>query len=211
MLSTARPALLRTLLLATAASLLVSGCSVAVPTSLGAPAESQAGAGASVQRGDPAAPMTGTFLADERTTASLWSAERIWLLETAQQGSDITGWLTNVGPVIDPGASPQQDTRLISARRPISGSTTSDQISLASTPDASAGNDAPIELTGVLHGDQLDLRMRRADQQAGESRQLAFRRIASSEVSVLQNEWIKSLNTKLGVQAEATLQARRNR
>src|SRR4051794_34146865 len=83
--------------LALAVGVVVGGCSAVAPAATGTSGH--------------------TFLADERPNASAWYAERIWLLVLTQNGSDVRGSLTNLGPVIDPGASPQESTRLLEAKR----------------------------------------------------------------------------------------------
>jgi hypothetical protein len=155
--------------------------------------------------------MNSTFLADERPNASAWSAERIWLLVITQNASDITGSLTSVGPTIDPGSSPQETTRLLEAKQGITGTAGGTQISIRSAADATGKDYAPVELTGTLDGDRLNARIRGLNEPPSAARELVFRRVMSDDAANVEAEWTRNLNLKLGVQAEATLQARRNR
>jgi hypothetical protein len=150
------------------------------------------------------------FVADERPNASAWYAERIWLLAITQNAGNLTGSLTSVGPTIDPGTSPQESTRLLEAKHDVTGTADGTQISIRSAADAT-GKDSAVELTGTLDGDRLSARVRGLNEPLSAARELVFRRVSGDDVSTIEAEWTRNLNLKLGVQAEATLQARRNR
>ena len=153
--------------------------------------------------------MLGTFLADERQNAAAWYAERMWLLVMTQNGSALSGSLTNVGPAIEPGTTPQESTKLLKTRREITGTADGPQISVRSVADVT--DTLSVELTGTLDGDQLNARIRALNEPPGATRPIVFRRATNDDVASVETEWTKNLNVKLGVQAEATLQARRNR
>ena len=151
------------------------------------------------------------FLADDRSAAAVWYAERLWVLDLTQSGGDVRGTLTNVGPAVETGTAPQESTRLLEARRELAGTASGAQISVHTATDATNQDALALELTGTLDDAELQAHIRNVNQPEGSARELVFRRVSTDELASVQAEWRNSLNAKLGVQAEATLQARRNR
>ena len=152
-----------------------------------------------------------TYLADDRSAAAVWSAERLWVLDLTQSGGDVRGTLTNVGPVVETGTAPQESTRLLEAKREVAGTASGAQISVHTATDATTQDAVALELTGTLDDAELRANIRNVNQPGSSVRELVFRRVSTDEIASVQAEWRNSLNAKLGVQAEATLQARRNR
>jgi hypothetical protein len=152
-----------------------------------------------------------TFLADDRSAAAAWYAERLWVLDLTQSGDDVRGTLTNVGPAVETGTAPQESTRLLEDKRDVAGTASGAQISVHTASDATTQDALVLELTGTLDDAELHAHIQTVNQPGSSARELVFRRVTTDEIASVQTDWRNSLNAKLGVQAEATLQARRNR